>query len=69
MNSDANIAAYLSIGQKVNGWQKLSGLVEFFLPVHRRIQDFLYGGGSGTNSSGCVLTVWRWIPNCSRQFF
>jgi len=55
MNSDANIAAYLSIGQKVNGWQKLSGLVEFFLPVHRRIQDFLYGGGSGTNSSGCVL--------------
>jgi len=30
MNSDANIAAHLSIKRKVNGQQSLTGFAEFF---------------------------------------
>ena len=30
MNSDANIAAHLSIGPNVNGKQNLNGFIEFF---------------------------------------
>jgi len=30
MNSDANIAAHLSIGPKDNGQQNLTGFLEFF---------------------------------------
>jgi len=34
INSDANIAAHLSIGPKINnGQQNLTGFVEIFLPV------------------------------------
>jgi len=33
MNSDANIAAHLSIGPNVSGQQNLIGFVEVFLPV------------------------------------
>jgi len=33
MNSDANIAAHLSIGPKVNCQQNLIGSVELFLPA------------------------------------
>jgi len=30
MNSNDTIAAHLSIGQKVNCWQKRTGFIEFF---------------------------------------
>jgi len=33
MNSDVNIAAHLSIGQKVNGRQNLTRFVEFFTSI------------------------------------
>jgi len=33
MNSDANIAAHLSIGPNVNGQQNLTGFGEIFSPV------------------------------------
>jgi len=33
MNSDANIAAHLSIGPNANGKQNITGFVEFFLAV------------------------------------
>jgi len=33
MNSDANAAAYLSIGLKTNGQQNLTGFVDFFTSV------------------------------------
>jgi len=33
MDSDASIAAHLSIGPKVNGQHNLTGFVEFLLPV------------------------------------
>jgi len=43
MNSDANIAARLSVGLKVNGQQNFTGFVEFFLPVS------LYHGRHASN--------------------
>jgi len=53
MNSDANVAAHLSIRPKVNGQLNLAGFMEFFnqYPVH-------CGWHANYQCCGKVLSTW-----------
>jgi len=54
MNSDANIAAYLSIRPKVNGQLSLTGFIDFFY-------QYLIDCGWHANYQGCGKILWTWI--------
>ena len=53
MNSDANIAAHLSIKRKVNGQQSLTGFAEFF---YQYLVD--HGWHASYQCCGKVLSTW-----------
>jgi len=61
MNSDTDIAAYLSIGPNVNGQKNLTGFVEFYSSIWWNTVGILY-------SYQCckkALTIWIRVPYSS----
>jgi len=63
MNSDANIAAHLSTGPKVNGQQNVTGFFSVFLPVS--IDDLC--SHASYQRCGKVLLTWVKLPYSSEK--
>jgi len=63
MNSDASIAAHLSIGTKVNGQQNFTVFIENFLPVS--VDDLCLH--ACYEHCGNVLSTWVKLPYSSAK--